>query len=85
MSKKKMEEKPPRGNGTVCTRVSVKIKNGAESHIWHDFCGKKVWTVNANDAKWLTIELVHDSEEITDIQHETDQLKKLQYKQEVAA
>jgi hypothetical protein len=28
MSNKKMEEKPPRGNGTVCTLISVKSRMG---------------------------------------------------------
>ena len=42
MSNKKMEEKPPRGNGTVCTFVSVKIMNWMQYHVWCDFYGKKV-------------------------------------------
>jgi hypothetical protein len=33
MSNEKIEEKPPRGNGTVWTLFYVKIKQGAASHI----------------------------------------------------
>jgi hypothetical protein len=33
MSNDNMEDNPPQGNGTVCNFVSVKIKNGAQSHI----------------------------------------------------
>ena len=59
MSKEKMEEKPPRDNGTICNFVSLKIKN---THISHDFYGKKVRKVNVKDVEWLTIELADDSE-----------------------
>ena len=36
MSNEKMEEKPPRGNGTVCSLVSVKIKQGTQMarNVW---------------------------------------------------
>jgi hypothetical protein len=47
--------------------MSVKIKNGAQSHIWHGIYGKKVLTVNVKDLEWLTVELADDSEEISDI------------------
>ena len=43
--------KKPQGNGTVCTLVSVKIKQGAASHIWHEFYGRKVWMVNIKDVE----------------------------------
>jgi len=75
MSNKNMEEKPSRGNGGVCNFISVKIKNGAQSHVSYHFTEKKMWTVNAKDVELLTVELAYDSEEITGIQHELNQLK----------
>ena len=72
---KNVEEKPPQDNGTVCTLVSVKIKQGAASHIWCKFYGRKVWSVNVKDVKWLTVELADNSEEISSIKCELEQLK----------
>ena len=79
MSNENMEEKSPRGNGTVCNFVSLEIKNGAQSHIWHDFYGKQVWTENVKDVEWLTVELANDSEEISYIQIELDQLNEISH------
>lgn len=71
----KMKEKPPQGNGTVHTIVSIKIKNGTKSHVWCEFYGKKAWIVNARDVEWLIVELAEDSEDINGIKCELDQLK----------
>ena len=70
-----MEKKPLRGNGTVCTLAYVKIKSGAASQVWHEFYGNMVWTVNSKDVEWLAVELSDDSEEISGIKSELDQLK----------
>ena len=49
---------------------------GKQSHVWNDFYEKnKLWTVNTKDVQWLTVELGDDSEDITDIQCEFNQLK----------
>jgi hypothetical protein len=74
-SNEKMKEKLPRGNGTVCTLASVKIKQGAVSHIWREFYGRKVWTVNIKDVEWQTVEPANDSEEISSIKRELEQIK----------
>ena len=71
----KMEEKPPWGNRPGCTLVSVKIKQDAASHIWHEFYSRKVWTVNIKDVEWLTAELADNSEEITSIKCKLYQLE----------
>ena len=63
MSNEKMEEKPPQGNGTVCSLVSVKIKQRATTHRWREMYGRKVWSINIEDVEWLTVELADDSEE----------------------
>ena len=75
MSNEKMEEKPPRSNGTVFKLVSGKIKIHADSHMWWNFYGRKVWTVNANDVEWLTVELADDTEDIISIQTEINHIK----------
>jgi hypothetical protein len=75
MSNEKMEDMPPQGNRTVCTLVSVKIKQGSASHIWHEFYGRKIWTVNIKDVKWLTVELADDSDRIISIKRELEQFK----------
>jgi hypothetical protein len=75
MLNKKTDKKPPRGNGTVVKLVSVKIKSRATSHIWCEFYGKKVWTVNIRDVKCLTVKLSDDSEKIKSIKKEIDHLK----------
>ncbi len=35
---------------------------------------KKVWTGNAKDVEWLTVQLADNSEEITSIKHKLDKL-----------
>ena len=70
-----MEEKPPQGNRTVCTIISVKIKQGAATHVQCEFYGKKVWQVNVKDVEWLAVELADDSEEITNIKNELYELE----------
>ena len=75
MSNEKLEEKPPQDNWIVCTLVSVKIKQGAESHVWHKFYGEKMGTVNTKDVELLTVKLADDSEEINWIKQEHDKLE----------
>jgi hypothetical protein len=76
MSNEKMEEKPPQGNGTVCSLVSVKIKQGATTHRWRELYGRKVWSVNIKDVEWLTVQLADNSEEITNLECEIGEFKK---------
>lgn len=52
----KMEKKQQRVDGADCTLVLLKIKNGAQYHIWHDFYRKMVWRVNAKHFEWFTVE-----------------------------
>ena len=65
MSNDKMEEKPPRGDGTVCNLLSVKVKPSARSLVWHDLYGKNVWTVNAIDVEWVECEHVNRNDVTT--------------------
>ena len=67
---KYLKEKVPRGNGTLCRVVSIKLKDCAPSHIWKNYYGKKVWTVCAQDVEW--IECAHGTKTNTIIQLEKD-------------
>ena len=55
---KDMEQDPPRGNRTVVKFISAKIKQNANSHKWKDYNGRKVWTVNAKEVEYITIEKI---------------------------
>ena len=72
MSNVKMEENPPRGNGTVCTHISVKIKQGATTHRWREMYGRNIWSINIRNVEWLTVTLADDSDEITNLKHKID-------------
>ena len=71
----KMNEKPPRGNGTVCKFISVKIKENANSHRIKIYNNKKVWAVSIEDVEWITVELMDNTDEIDTITQKVTQLK----------
>ena len=56
---KHLKDKVPRGNGTICRVLKIKLKQDAPSHKWKNFYGKKVWTVNASDVEYVECEHVH--------------------------
>jgi len=74
-SNKDMEENPPRGNGTVVTFVSVKIRRNATTYRWKEYNGRKVWTVNAKDVEWITVELKDNANEINKILADIEEMK----------
>jgi hypothetical protein len=49
---KHLKDKVPRGNGTICRVLSIKLKQDAPSYKWKNYYGRKVWTV---DAKMLNM------------------------------
>ena len=53
-----MEQNPPRGNETVVKFISAKIKQNANSHRWKGYNGRKVWTVNAKEVEYITVEKI---------------------------
>ena len=59
-----MTETPPRGNGTVCKFVSVKLKDNARSHRIRIYDGYKVWAVSIEDIQWITVELMDNTDEV---------------------
>ena len=52
-----LNKEVPRGNGTLCRVVGLKLKDNCQSYRWKNFYNKKVWTVNAVDVE--SIELEH--------------------------
>jgi hypothetical protein len=48
---KHLKDKVPRGNGTLCRVVSVKLRENASSYTWKNYYRKKVLTVNAKDVE----------------------------------
>eukprot|EP00956_Cyclotella_meneghiniana_P020171 scaffold35251_cov63-Cyclotella_meneghiniana.AAC.3 len=72
-----MNEKPPRGNGTVCKFISVKIKEDAasQSHRVRIYNNKKIWTVSIEDVLWITVELADNSDEIDALKAQVEELQ----------
>ncbi len=56
ISNQNLREKVPRGNGTLCRVVAVRLTNNPQSHTWKNYYNKKVWTVNAKDVEWIEVE-----------------------------
>eukprot|EP00956_Cyclotella_meneghiniana_P030548 scaffold77192_cov37-Cyclotella_meneghiniana.AAC.2 len=54
----------PRGNGTTCRLVSIKLKRDPTSLKWKNYYGRKVWTVCAKDVKWIRCEHIVKTKEI---------------------
>jgi hypothetical protein len=50
---KHLEDKVPRGNGTLCRVLDVKLKHNAPSYKCKNYYGRRVWTVNATDIEWV--------------------------------
>ena len=52
-----LNDRVPRGNGTLCRIVSIKMKDHPSTHKWRNLYGKKVWWVCATDIEWIEVEL----------------------------
>jgi hypothetical protein len=50
------KHKVPRGNGTLCQVLDVKLKHNAPSYKCKNYYRRKVWTVNATDVEWVECE-----------------------------
>jgi hypothetical protein len=53
---KHLKDKVPRGNGTLCQVLDVKLKYNAPSYKCKNYYRRKVWTVNAKDVEWVECE-----------------------------
>jgi hypothetical protein len=72
---KHLTDKVPRGNGTLCRVLGVKLKDDAQSYKYKNYYGKKVWTVNAADVEWVECEHVYKSSFITQLESQIKELK----------
>ena len=81
---KHLKDKVPRGNGTICRVINIKIKQDAPSYKCKNYWGKKVWTVNATDVEWVECEHVNKTGIMiqleTQIQEYTSQLDLMENK-----
>jgi len=79
---KHLKDKVPRGNGTICRVLNIKINQDAQSYKWKNYYGKKVWTVNATDVEWVECEHVNKNGTIlqleTEINNLTNQLDQME-------
>jgi hypothetical protein len=58
----------PRGNGTLCKVIGVKFKHNPQSYNWKNYYGRKVWTINTNDVKWVECEHINKSGTIVQLE-----------------
>jgi hypothetical protein len=75
---KHLKDKVPRGNGTLCRVLDVKLKHNSPSYKCKNYYGRKVLTVNATDVEWVECEHVNKTGLLlqleTQIQNFTSQL-----------
>jgi hypothetical protein len=69
-----LTEEVPRGNGTLCRLVSLKLKNNATSHTCKKYYGKKVWTVCAKDVQWIKVEHVIKTKTMIELEKDIERL-----------
>ena len=60
-----LTKKVPRGNGTLCRLVGMKLKESATSYHWKNYYNQKVWTVRASDVEWIELQHYPRDEKIT--------------------
>jgi hypothetical protein len=72
---KHLTAKVPRGNGTLCRVIDVKLKDNAQSYKCKNYYGKKVWTVNAADVMWVECEHVNKSSFMTQLESQIKEFK----------
>ena len=70
-----LKEKVPRGNGTLCRLVSMKIIDDTTSHTHKKYYGRKVATVCEKDVGWIKCEHVIQTESMDRLEREINGLK----------
>ncbi len=56
---KHLNDEVPKGNGTLCRVLYVKLKYNRPSYKCKNYYGGKVWKVNATDVEWVECEHVN--------------------------
>jgi hypothetical protein len=77
-----MKDRVPRGNGTLCRVLGVKLRENAPSHKVKNYYGKKVWTVNAKHVEWIQCEHVNIPGHMVQLETQIYELEKGQQNQE---
>ena len=70
-----LASKVPRGNGTLCRVVGIKLKDNAQSCRWKNYYNKKVNTAIASDVEWIELEHYPKSKEIITMEDEIEDVK----------
>ena len=76
MDNKALSERVPRGNGTMCRFLSIKLKPDATSVRTKLFHGRKIRTVNARDVEYIECEVIDNSSHIKALTHQLQLLCK---------
>ena len=76
ISNEHLRDTVPRGNGTLCRLVSMKLKANPASHRFRKYYGRKVWTVNAKDVEWIELEHVIKTDSMIEIEKKIARLSK---------
>ena len=72
---KHLKDKVPRGNGTMCRVIGVKLKQNPTTYAWKNYYGRKVWTVNARDVEWVECEHMNKPRTIVQLEAQIHHLK----------
>ncbi len=72
---KHLKDKVPRGNGTICRVIGIKLKEEPQSCKWKNYYGKKGWTVNASEVEWVQCEHINKTGTMLQLQAQIDQLR----------
>jgi hypothetical protein len=72
---KHLKDKVPRGNGTICRMIGIKLKEEPHSYKWKNYYGRKVWMVNASDVEWVQCEHINTTGTMIQLQAQIDQLR----------
>jgi hypothetical protein len=73
-----LDEAVPRGNGTTCRLVSVKIKPNATTHRIKKYHEREVWTVNAKDVEYIECELNDNRDNLNQLERDLELLQNQQ-------
>jgi len=72
---KRLKDKVPIGNGTLCRVVRIKLNEHAPSHRWQNWDGRKVSTVSAKHVDWVEFEYHPKSKSILKLEGEIRELE----------
>jgi len=72
---KRLKDKVPIGNGTLCRVVGIKLNEHAPSHRWQNWDGRKVSTVSAKHVDWVEFEYHPKSKIILRLEGEIKELE----------